>query len=45
VVQHLAGTPSAALLGSVGQELALHFPVERIAVFGADGRRIEVVFS
>jgi hypothetical protein len=25
--------------------LALHFPVERIAVFGADRRRIEAVFS
>ena len=43
-IQHLAGTPSAALLASVDQDVALHLPPDRIALFAPNGCRIEATF-
>ena len=39
-IQHLAANPSAELLAAAGQKIILHLPTDRIAQFGADGKRI-----
>ena len=39
-IQHLAANPSGDLLRAAGQAITLHLPADRIARFGADGKRI-----
>ena len=38
-IQHLAANPSGDLLRAAGQAITLHLPTDRIALFGADGKR------